>query len=67
MNVELAKMTSMNYAFAPNLDFQGALMALAILSRFPIEHIDHRSMKTCVKRSARDDPVEVKLRRVVHL
>jgi endonuclease/exonuclease/phosphatase family metal-dependent hydrolase len=43
--VELARMTSMNYAFAHNLDFQGGAYGVAILSRFPIENIDHRKFE----------------------
>jgi endonuclease/exonuclease/phosphatase family metal-dependent hydrolase len=39
---ELARMTSMNYAFAHNLDYQGGQYGVAILSRFPIGAIDHR-------------------------
>src|SRR6266550_6259472 len=39
---ELAKLTSMNYAFAHNLDYQGGQYGVAILSRFPISAIDHR-------------------------
>ena len=39
---ELAKLTSMNYAFAHNLDYQGGQYGVAILSRFPIGVIDHR-------------------------
>src|SRR5688572_17803193 len=40
--VELAAMTRMEYAFAPNLDYQGGKYGVAILSRFPIKNIDHR-------------------------
>jgi endonuclease/exonuclease/phosphatase family metal-dependent hydrolase len=39
---ELARMTSMNYVFAHNLDYQGGQYGVAILSRFPIGAIDHR-------------------------
>jgi len=39
---ELAKLTTMNYAFAHNLDYQGGQYGVAILSRFPIKQIDHR-------------------------
>jgi len=39
---ELAKLTSMNYAFAHNLDYQGGQYGVAILSRFAIENTDHR-------------------------
>ncbi|MDQ2921480.1 MAG: endonuclease/exonuclease/phosphatase family protein, partial [Acidobacteriota bacterium] len=39
---ELAKMTTMDYAFAHNLDYQGGQYGVAILSRFPIARIDHR-------------------------
>lgn len=40
--VELAAMTKMEYAFAPNLDYQGGKYGVAILSRFPIKHTEHR-------------------------
>jgi endonuclease/exonuclease/phosphatase family metal-dependent hydrolase len=39
---ELAKLTSMKYAFAHNLDYQGGQYGVAILSRVPIGAIDHR-------------------------
>lgn len=39
---ELARLTSMNFAFAHNLDYQGGQYGVAILSRFPIKTIDHR-------------------------
>ena len=39
---ELARLTRMNYAFAPNLDYQGGKYGVAILSRFPVLSIDHR-------------------------
>ena len=39
---ELARLTRMNYAFAPNLDYQGGKYGVAILTRFPILSIDHR-------------------------
>src|SRR5678816_4124683 len=34
--VELAQLTRMEYAFAPNLDYQGGKYGVAILSRFPV-------------------------------
>ena len=34
---ELAALTHMEYAFAPNLDFQGGKYGVAILSRFPLD------------------------------
>src|SRR4030095_1437701 len=40
--VELAAMTKMEYAFAPNLNYQGGHYGVAILSRFKINSIDHR-------------------------
>ena len=40
--VELARLTQMEYAFAPNLDFQGGKYGVAILSRYPLLSIDHR-------------------------
>ena len=40
--VELAKMTSMEFAFAPNLDYQGGKYGVAILSRWPIKKPVHR-------------------------
>lgn len=39
--VELAAMTRMEYAFAPNLDYQGGKYGVAILSRFPIKTTEH--------------------------
>jgi endonuclease/exonuclease/phosphatase family metal-dependent hydrolase len=39
---ELAALTRMEYAFAPNLDYQGGKYGVAILSRFPIRHTEHR-------------------------
>ena len=40
--VELAKMTQMEFAFAPNLDYQGGKYGVAILSRWPIKNTVHR-------------------------
>ena len=40
--VELAAMTRMEYAFAPNLDYQGGKYGVAILSRLPIKQTEHR-------------------------
>lgn len=39
---ELARLTGMEYAFAPNLRFQGGWYGVAVLSRHPILSIDHR-------------------------
>ncbi|HET9478579.1 MAG TPA: endonuclease/exonuclease/phosphatase family protein [Pyrinomonadaceae bacterium] len=39
---ELAALTRMEYAFAPNLDYQGGKYGVAILSRFPIKRTIHR-------------------------
>jgi endonuclease/exonuclease/phosphatase family metal-dependent hydrolase len=39
---ELAAMTRMEYAFAPNLDYQGGKYGVAILSRLPIKNTEHR-------------------------
>ena len=39
---ELAKLASMHYAFAHNLDYQGGQYGVAILSRFAIQKLDHR-------------------------
>jgi len=39
---ELGAMTRMEYAFAPNLDYQGGKYGVAILSRFPIKNSEHR-------------------------
>src|SRR5215510_3662528 len=39
---ELAAMTKMDYAFAHNLDYQGGMYGVAILSRYLIKNIDHR-------------------------
>ncbi len=38
---ELARLTGMDYAFADNLRYQGGWYGVAILSRLPIEKIDH--------------------------
>ena len=38
---ELAGMTRMHFAFAPNLDFQGGKYGVAILSRLPLNSILH--------------------------
>jgi endonuclease/exonuclease/phosphatase family metal-dependent hydrolase len=38
---ELAAMTRMHFAFAPNLDYQGGKYGVAILSRLPIKSILH--------------------------
>lgn len=40
--VELAALTHMEYAFAPNLDYQGGKYGVAILSRLPIRNTEHR-------------------------
>jgi endonuclease/exonuclease/phosphatase family metal-dependent hydrolase len=40
--VELAQLTKMDYAFAPNLDYQGGKYGVAILSRWPIKNTVHR-------------------------
>src|SRR6185369_11465357 len=42
---EMAKLTSMDYAFAFNLKYQGGQYGVAILSRFPIRATDHRLYK----------------------
>ena len=39
---ELARLTGMDYAFAPNLRYQGGWYGVAILSRFPITSFEHR-------------------------
>jgi endonuclease/exonuclease/phosphatase family metal-dependent hydrolase len=38
---ELAMMTRMHFAFAPNLDFQGGKYGVAILSRLPLDSVKH--------------------------
>src|SRR5215203_468511 len=38
---ELAAMTRMHFAFAPNLDYQGGKYGVAILSKHPIKNILH--------------------------
>jgi endonuclease/exonuclease/phosphatase family metal-dependent hydrolase len=38
---ELGKLTKLNYAFAHNIDYQGGEYGVAILSKFPIDKIDH--------------------------
>ena len=39
---ELAAMTHMDYAFAHNLDFQGGMYGVAILSKYLLKNVDHR-------------------------
>lgn len=39
---ELARLTGMHGAFAPNLEYQGGWYGVAVLSRFPILRIEHR-------------------------
>ena len=39
---ELAKLTRMDFSFAPNLDYQGGQYGVAILSRHLIQKADHR-------------------------
>ena len=38
---ELARLTKLNYAFAHNIDYQGGEYGVAILSKFPIDKIEH--------------------------
>jgi len=40
--VRLARLTGMDYVFAPNLRYQGGWYGVAILSRFPIVSFEHR-------------------------
>lgn len=40
--VELARLTGMEYAFAPNLRYQGGWYGVAVLSRLPILATEHR-------------------------
>ena len=39
---ELARLTGMHAAFAPNLEFQGGWYGVAVLSRFPVIKTEHR-------------------------
>lgn len=39
---ELARLTRMEFAYAPNLRYQGGWYGVAVLSRFPILAFDHR-------------------------
>jgi endonuclease/exonuclease/phosphatase family metal-dependent hydrolase len=60
--LELAKLTGMDYAFAHNLDFQGGQYGVAILSRLPIQKIDHRKYENLREAERRGMiRVEVKL------
>ena len=43
---ELAKLTRMDFSFAPNLEYQGGLYGVAILSRFLIQHSDHQKYES---------------------
>jgi endonuclease/exonuclease/phosphatase family metal-dependent hydrolase len=50
---ELARLTGMHYAFAPNLAYQGGWYGVAILSRFPIlstEHARYRHLREAERR-----------------
>jgi endonuclease/exonuclease/phosphatase family metal-dependent hydrolase len=50
---ELARLTGMEYAFAPNLAYQGGWYGVAVLSRFPIlatEHGRYRNMREAERR-----------------
>jgi endonuclease/exonuclease/phosphatase family metal-dependent hydrolase len=38
---ELARLTGMEYAFANNLRYQGGWYGVAVLSRFPLERVEH--------------------------
>ncbi len=38
----LARLTRMHYAFAYNLHYQGGQYGVAVLSKYPLMHIDHR-------------------------
>src|ERR1044072_4832703 len=44
-DLEIAKLTRMEYAFAFNLAYQGGQYGVAILSRLPIMATDHRRFK----------------------
>jgi len=60
--LELAKLTGMDYAFAHNLDYQGGQYGVAILSRLPIQKIDHRKYENTREAERRGMiRVEVKL------
>jgi endonuclease/exonuclease/phosphatase family metal-dependent hydrolase len=65
---ELARLTKMDYAFAPNLDYQGGKYGVAVLSRYPILAIDHRRYQNLREAERRGFlRVEVRLgRRRVH-
>ena len=39
---ELARLTGMHAAFAPNLEYQGGWYGVAVLSRFPIQTVEHK-------------------------
>lgn len=39
---ELARLTGLHSAFAPNLEYQGGWYGVAVLSRFPVVKIEHR-------------------------
>lgn len=61
--VELSKLTGMEFAFAHNLDYQGGQYGVAILSRFPIQKIDHRKYENLREAERRGMiRIEVKLR-----
>lgn len=60
---ELARLTNMEYAFAPNLDFQGGKYGVAVLSRFKIVRVEHRMFRNLYEAERRGSlrvEVEVK-------
>jgi endonuclease/exonuclease/phosphatase family metal-dependent hydrolase len=59
--VELAKLTGMEYAFAHNLDYQGGQYGVAILSRFPIQKVDHRKYEN-LREAERRGMIRVEIR-----
>src|SRR5688572_1804326 len=64
---ELAALTRMEYAFAPNLDYQGGKYGVAILSRFPIKSSVHRmfeNKREAERRGMLQVEVEVDRRRL---
>ena len=66
--VELAAMTRMEFAFAPNLDYQGGKYGVAILSRWPIKGSVHRMFEN-KRESERRGMIKVEIeidRRIVN-
>lgn len=65
---ELAALTQMSFAFAPNLDYQGGKYGVAILSRWPIKNTVHRmfeNKREAERRGMLQTEIELDKRRTI--